>query len=102
MRKDQFAKEGEFLPFVKGGKEGFSPQCPYNYGLISNWIPSQKVGFQHLDDLFPCGTRIVFDSITYYLLHYWEFYLSREDVKPIPQGHHLVNPGDGIDLRVVP
>jgi len=25
------AKEGEFLPFVKGGKEGLSLQCPYNY-----------------------------------------------------------------------
>jgi len=42
-----FAKEGKFLPFaagqrgplarrVKGGKEGFSLQCPYNYGPISN------------------------------------------------------------------
>jgi hypothetical protein len=44
----------------------------------------------------------MFDSITYYLLHYWEFYLSREDVKPIPQGHHLINPADDIDLRVAP
>ena len=31
-----FAKEGEFLPFVKGGKEGFGFRCPHNYGLISN------------------------------------------------------------------
>ena len=33
-----FAKEGKFLPFVKGGKEGFSFGCPYNYGLISNRV----------------------------------------------------------------
>jgi hypothetical protein len=33
------------------------------------------------------------------LLHYWELYLSREDVKPIQQGHHLINPADDIDLR---
>jgi hypothetical protein len=29
------AKEGEFLPFVKGGKEGFSFLCPHNYGLTN-------------------------------------------------------------------
>jgi len=28
-----FAKEEEFLPFVKGGKEGFSLPCLYNHGL---------------------------------------------------------------------
>jgi len=33
-----FAKEGSFLPFVKGGEEGFGLQCPYNYGLISNSV----------------------------------------------------------------
>jgi hypothetical protein len=38
----------------------------------------------------------------YYLLHYWEFYLSREDVKPIPQGHPLIDLADDIDLRGVP
>ena len=27
------AKEGEYLPFVKGGKEGFILQCLHNYGL---------------------------------------------------------------------
>lgn len=63
----------------------------------------ELTGYYHKkDDLFPCGIRIMFDSITYYLLHYWEFYLSREDVKPIPQGHHLMNPADDIDLRVAP
>jgi hypothetical protein len=31
-----FANEGEFLPFAKGGKEGFSLQCPYNLGLTNN------------------------------------------------------------------
>ena len=56
--------------------------------------------FQHFDHIFPCGIRIIFDSITYYLLHYW--YLSREDVKPILQGHQLVDPADDIDLRGVP
>jgi hypothetical protein len=30
-----FTKEGEFLPFVKGGKEGFSFLCPHNYGLTN-------------------------------------------------------------------
>ena len=58
--------------------------------------------FQHFDDLFPCGIRIIFDSITYYLLYYWEFYLFREDVKPIPQGHQLIDAADDIDLRGVP
>jgi len=29
------AKAGEFLPFVKGGKEGFSLQFIYNYGLTN-------------------------------------------------------------------
>jgi hypothetical protein len=62
----------------------------------------ELTGYYHIDDLFPCGIRIIFDSITYYLLHYWEFYLSREDVKPIPQGEHLVNPADDIDLRAAP
>jgi hypothetical protein len=42
MGKDQFPKEGEFLPFVKGAKEGFSPQCPYNYGLISKYLEYTK------------------------------------------------------------
>ena len=58
--------------------------------------------FQHFGHLFPCGIRIIFDSITYYLLHYWEFYLSREDVRPIPQGHHLFDPGDDIGLTAIP
>jgi DNA primase len=28
-------QRGEFLPFVKGGKEGFCPRCLYNYSLIN-------------------------------------------------------------------
>jgi hypothetical protein len=36
------------------------------------------------------------------LLYYWEFYLFREDVKPIPQGHQLIDAADDIDLRGVP
>jgi len=54
------------------------------------------------EDNFPCGIKIIFDSITYYLLHYWEFYLSREDVKPLPQGHPWIDPGDDIDLTAIP
>jgi hypothetical protein len=54
------------------------------------------------EDTFPCGIRIIFDSITYYLLHYWEFYLSREDVKPLPQGHSWIDPGDDIGLTAIP
>ena len=43
-----FAKEGEFPPFVKGGKEGFGFRCPHNYGLISNssisgYLPLSKL-----------------------------------------------------------
>ena len=30
-----FAKEGKFLPFVKGGKEGFGLRCLYNFGLTN-------------------------------------------------------------------
>ena len=45
-----FVKEGEFLPFVNGGKEGFSFQCPYNYGLISK---------RHPTEFFRYGTNVV-------------------------------------------
>jgi hypothetical protein len=31
-----FAKEGKFLPFAKGGKEGLEGRCLDNYGLFSN------------------------------------------------------------------
>jgi hypothetical protein len=31
-----FAKEGKFLPFVKGGKEGFSLQGLHYFGLTDN------------------------------------------------------------------
>ena len=34
--RKRITKEGEFLPFVKGGKEGFSLRCLHNYGLINN------------------------------------------------------------------
>jgi hypothetical protein len=30
-----FAKEGKFLPFAKGGKEGLEGRCLDNYGLLS-------------------------------------------------------------------
>jgi hypothetical protein len=33
-----FAKEGYFLPFAKGGKEGFSLRCLYDYGLINKLL----------------------------------------------------------------
>jgi hypothetical protein len=29
------AKEGKFLPFAKGGKEGLDGRCLDNYGLLS-------------------------------------------------------------------
>jgi len=58
--------------------------------------------FQDFGHLFRCGVRIIFDSITYCLLNYWEFYLPSEDVKPIPRGHQLIDPADDIDLRGVP
>jgi len=54
-------------------------------------LPARREGLlPRREDNFPCGIRIIFDSITYYLLHYWEFYLSREDVKPLPQGHSWI------------
>jgi len=31
-----FAKEGKFLPFAKGGKEGLEDRCLANYGLTFN------------------------------------------------------------------
>jgi len=64
--------------------------------------PPRKGLMARREDNFPCGIRIIFHSITYYLLHYWEFYLSREDVRPIPQGHHLFDPGDDIGLTAIP
>ena len=54
------------------------------------------------EDNFPCGIRIIFDSITYYLLHYWEFYLSREDVRPIPQGQLILRSEKGGRKRLYP
>jgi len=48
-------QRGEFLPLVKGGKEGFDPWCIYNYGLIN--IRSQNTGtFWRILDY---GTRFV-------------------------------------------
>ncbi len=34
-------QRGVFLPFVKEGKEGFSFQCLYNYGLIGKSDPEE-------------------------------------------------------------
>jgi len=66
-------------------------------------LPARREGLlPRREDNFPCGIRIIFDSIMYYLLHYWEFYLSREDVKPLPQGHSWIDPGDDIDLTAIP
>ena len=31
-------QRGEFLPFAKGGEEGFSFQCLHNYGLINKLL----------------------------------------------------------------
>jgi len=36
LKTGKGCQRGEFLPFVKGGKEGFSLQCLYNYGLTNN------------------------------------------------------------------
>ena len=36
---DPLCQSGEFLPLVKGGKEGFSPKRLYNDGLTNNKIP---------------------------------------------------------------
>ncbi len=38
-------RAGNPPPFVKGGKEGFSLQCPYNYGLINNYQKSNANPF---------------------------------------------------------
>ena len=35
-------------------------------------LPPRREGLMaRREDNFPCGIRIIFDSITYYLLHYW-------------------------------
>jgi len=73
-----------------------STVCPHQKAVSTFLPPARR------EDNFPCGIRIIFDSITYYLLHYWEFYLSREDVKPLPQGHSWIDPGDDIDLTTIP
>ena len=46
VERPLFAKEGEFLPFVEGGQEGFGLQHPYNYGLISNFMAQGKKTFK--------------------------------------------------------
>jgi len=67
-----------------------STACPHQKA-VSTFLPPaqappQREGLMaRRENNFPCGIRIIFDSITYYLLHYWEFYLSREDVKPLPK-----------------
>ena len=38
-------QRGEFLPFIKGGKEGFGLRCLYNYGLINNRIKGPRSKF---------------------------------------------------------
>ncbi|MDI6756068.1 MAG: hypothetical protein QME78_16985, partial [Thermodesulfobacteriota bacterium] len=44
-------QRGEFLPFLKGGQEGFNLQCLYNYGLTNKSIKANpspheyEVGF---------------------------------------------------------
>ncbi len=50
-----FGKEEESLPFVKGGKEGFSLPCLQNYGLSTNSIIDQSITFLKLiqDSLIP-------------------------------------------------
>ena len=47
--REKIAKEGEFLPFVKGGKEGFSLPCLYNYGL-TNMLLDNKTPKKGTDD----------------------------------------------------
>jgi len=37
VERPLFAKEGKFLPFVMGGKEGFSLLCLHHYGLTSKF-----------------------------------------------------------------
>jgi hypothetical protein len=36
--REKIAKEGKFLPFVKGGEKGFGLRCPYNYGPINTKV----------------------------------------------------------------
>jgi hypothetical protein len=36
-------QRGEFLPFVKGEKEGFRLWCLYNYGLIKKSLPCREM-----------------------------------------------------------
>jgi len=38
-------QRGEFLLFIKGGKEGFGLRCLYNYGLINNRIKGPRSKF---------------------------------------------------------
>ena len=36
VQQGKDSQRGEFLPLVKGGQEGFSFQCLYNYGQTNN------------------------------------------------------------------
>jgi len=36
-------QRGEFLPFAKGGQEGFSFQCLHNYGLINKKYKNRTI-----------------------------------------------------------
>src|SRR4030042_1410327 len=94
--------KGCFYPFAAGPGSAPASGSESPPARREGLLPRREGLMARREDNFPCGIRIIFDSITYYLLHYWEFYLSREDVKSIPQGHHLVNPADDIDLRVAP
>ena len=52
-------KRGEFLPFAKGGEEGFRLQCLCNYGLISNYDLVRRDGQSYAKALDgePSGLR---------------------------------------------
>jgi hypothetical protein len=38
-----FTKEGKFLPFAKGGKEGLEGRCLDNYGRLSNLVDEDEL-----------------------------------------------------------
>jgi hypothetical protein len=69
-----FAKEGKFLPFAKGGKEGLERRCLDNYGLLSNSPTTGLWLMPYLPPYALCALRHALCAMRY-ALNLWAVFL---------------------------